>query len=87
MSMTWWISRLCEEFHCLPSAALAEWQRAPDGLLEEIVEARAFAAAKGVVDRAKDKMEIPDTPMTALVQEIEFALARERIRARQESGT
>ena len=38
-----WLSRLSEEFGCLPSAAIREWQRAPDGLLERIIEARHYA--------------------------------------------
>lgn len=75
----WWISRLCEEFHCLPSEALREWRTAPAELLETIVEFRAFAQAKAVVERAKKKSDIPDTAMCHLVQEIEFDLVeRER---------
>ena len=40
------LGRLSEEFGgALPSVIWAEQQRLPAGLLEEIVEARAFAAA------------------------------------------
>lgn len=74
-----WIGRICEEFHCLPSQALIEWQDAPCGLLEDIIEARAFAAAKQVVDSTADAKHLPDSPMVALVQQIEFAVAAEEI--------
>lgn len=67
----------------MPSAAIAEWQAAPVGLLERIIEYRAFAAAKNVVDNARDKDQIPDTPMTALVQEIEYDLVKARVAARE----
>jgi hypothetical protein len=75
----WWLSRICEEFHCLPSEALREWERAPEGLLETILEYRSFAHAKAAVDRAQSKADIPQTPMCDLVQEIEFDIAREEL--------
>jgi hypothetical protein len=67
----------------LPSEALREWREAPCGLLERILDARSYAAAKAIVDRAKSKQDIPATPMTALVQEIEFALAQAEIDAKR----
>jgi hypothetical protein len=70
---------LAEEFGCLPSAALAEWQRAPAGLLEEIIEMRAFAAAKQIVDSAQRRQDIPRTPMCQLVQRIEFELVQAQV--------
>lgn len=82
MPLAWFLSRLCEEFHCLPSEALREWERAPSGLLEEILELRAFAHAKQICDHAKEAKDIPQTPMTDLVQTIEFGLMRERRRKR-----
>lgn len=82
----WWVSRLCEEFHCLPSQALREWWAAPVGLLETILEYRAFAAAKAIVDAADRLEDIPQTPMTTLVQEVEFALAKQRRTSRSRRG-
>lgn len=82
MPWEWWISRFCEEFHCLPSEAVREWRVAPAGLLETILECRAFAAAKQIVDHARNAKDIPPTPMTALVQEIEFDLAQQDLNAR-----
>lgn len=70
-----WISRMCEEFHCLPSAAIAEWERAPAGLIESILEVRAFTAAKQVYDRAENKNQIPDEPLVQLVKELDFDAA------------
>ena len=82
MPIEWWIARLCEEFHCLPSAALREWRQAPAGLLETVIEMRAFVAAKQVVDQARKREDIPQTPMTDLVQAIEFDLAQEALDGR-----
>jgi len=73
----WWISRLCEEFHCLPSAAYREWLDAPDGLIEHLLEARAYAATKAACDRAQTAKDRPTGPMADLVTETEFRLAQE----------
>lgn len=81
MPPLWWLSRLSEEFHCRASEALEEWERAPVGLLEQIIEMRAFAAAKSIVDQARDRKDIPRTPMCQLVQRIEF----ERVQAEREA--
>jgi hypothetical protein len=78
-----WIGRLCEEFHCVPSVAYAEWLRAPTGLLEDILEARAFAAAYDLYINAKSKRDLPKHPMIDRVKAIDFAIAEEdRERAR-----
>jgi len=74
---------LCEEFHCRPSQALREWQQAPCDLLETILEFRAYAQAKHVVENAKSRTDIPQTPLTQLVQEIEFEIAAEDIEAQR----
>jgi hypothetical protein len=71
----WWVGRLCEEFHCLPSAALREWERVPWGTLETIVEFRAFAAAKQAyeaADTAEKVRALPNDPMIDRVREFEF---------------
>lgn len=74
------MSRICEEFHCLPSEALREWLTAPCGLIEEVLEARHYAAAKAMVD-AKDapKGQRHDTPSMRRVQQIEMAMAAEEL--------
>jgi hypothetical protein len=68
------LSRLCEEFHCVPSVALREWLHAPCGLIEDVLEARAYQATKAAVDRADlsgGKVSYPDGPLVDVVQQIE----------------
>lgn len=89
MPFAFWLARLCEEFQCLPSAALQEWRQAPAGLLEEIIEMRAYARAKEMVDGATTadaRKRLPRTPLFELVKEIEFALAHEEIDGQQPPG-
>ena len=85
-----WLSRLSEEFGCLPSAAIREWQRAPDGLLERIIEARHYARAKDLVDEADRSgrtADLPDTPLMRRVQEIELTVAAETLARRAKEST
>lgn len=73
-----WIGRLCEEFPALtPEAALDQWDRAPVGFFQELLETRAYVRAKQMVDTAKKKSDLPQTPLIALIQEIEFDLVAE----------
>ncbi len=44
------MSRVCEEFHCLPSEAIKELMNDPTNLALDIIELRAYAAAKHTVD-------------------------------------
>lgn len=70
--MEWWISRLCEEFPGrLPSEVLKEWERAPSGLLETILEMRAFAGVKRQSDAAKTAAEMPQGTLADLLLEIQ----------------
>lgn len=73
--MPWehYIGRLCEEFQCLPSEALAELERVPVGLLETIIDYRSYAAAKAMVD-ADPKAQ---GERAQLVKQIEFELVAE----------
>jgi len=62
----------------LPSEAYREWLRAPAGLLEEILEARAYDQAKAMTDAADTadaRKRLPQTPLFDLVKAIEFDLA------------
>lgn len=75
--MSFWLSRICEEFPCLsPSAAIEEIDRLPVGLLTEIIEARNYAEAFHAVKRAHESSQkAPNTPLCQLVQEIESGIA------------
>jgi len=74
----YYLSRLCEEFPgTLPSEMLAEIDRLPVGLLEEIIESRAYARA-----HAANAANVPDwhkSPIRTRAMHIEHALAEEDI--------
>jgi len=70
------IGRICQEFHCLPSAAIRELDTLPYGLITEILQCLAYARAKAAYDARGQKTHEP--PLTDLVIEHDFALVRER---------
>lgn len=75
---------MCEVFQVLPSQVLREIEIAPVGLLDEIVEARAYMQAYASV-QAQDapKGVTPPTPrMEVLVRQIDAELAQEEIDGR-----
>ena len=65
------ISRVCEEFGCLPSQALTEIENAPVGLIEDIMAMRALVATKYELDHAKSSADAPESPMVDLIFEFE----------------
>jgi hypothetical protein len=74
------VGRICEEFHCLPSAAWREYLQLPAGLLETILEFRAYGRAKAIYDARGQRTH--DPPLTDLVVEHDFAIVNERRRGR-----
>ncbi len=70
---------MCEEFPYTPEQALAAWERAPEGFLEQVMEARAYARTKAACDAATSRKERPTGPLADLVTDIEFALAHEEM--------
>jgi hypothetical protein len=65
---------------------LTELQRLPVGLLDEVLEAKAYRQVKAMVDDADTpaaRKRLPKIPMVGLVNEIEFALVNE---ARERKG-
>ena len=81
---TYYLSRICEEFGCLPSEAERELRRQPVGWLEEIIEARHYAKAKSVYDKAENKSAVTkDDPLMRLVEENEYAHAKAHILRRR----
>lgn len=74
------VSIVCEAFHCLPSAAVAELQHAPAGLIEDVLELRAYAHAKRLYDqanRAGQLNELEDSPALNTVREVLHGLLEE----------
>lgn len=66
----------------LLSEILSEVQRLPVGLLDQVLEAKAYRHTKALVDAASTseaKKRLPNTWLFALVDEIEGALAQEAI--------
>ena len=60
------VSRICEEFGCLPTAALRELEEAPHGLVADVIDVRGFTRTKEALDRATpgSKIEPPTGPMS-----------------------
>lgn len=75
----WLLSRICEEFQCVPSVADAEFEDDPVRILN-ILEMRGFARAKEAMDRDGDKVKM--TPTVRLVMQIEA----EQMKARAEEA-
>jgi hypothetical protein len=80
MPFSAWIDRLCVAFHCRPSEAYREWQDAPPGLIEEILNSRAYADAKSMYDRLgeydeKTRKKLMDDPLMQRVKAVDFELA------------
>lgn len=85
------MERVCEEFGCLPSHSIREWQTLPAGWLDEILEIRAFRRAVEAYRRAEqmdegaEKNRILAHPLVQMVREIEFAPVVARHRQAQET--
>lgn len=59
---------MCEEFGCLPLAMVRELGDDPEQMAVQILELRAYARTKALVDRATDAKELP--PGDALVARV-----------------
>jgi hypothetical protein len=95
--MAFFISRICDEFSCLPSDAEAELRRQPVGWVEEVVEARHYARAKAKYDAAESADRaalVKGDDLMRMVEENEYEHAGDlikrrralRMRGGQESG-
>ena len=69
----WVISRICEEFGCLPSQAVRELDLMDADLVFTILEMRSYAHAKATVESAKKQSDLKMTPDIQRVFEIEIA--------------
>ena len=83
MPFEFFISRLCDEFKCLPSEAEREWRNAPVGWLEDIIEARAFAEMKRTMESTTDAEQLrklkAESSLARMVETIEFEIVRESL--------
>lgn len=77
------MSRICEEFGCLPSEALRELEDDPQRLVLDVMELRAYARAKAALDNAKEPGDMP----TGLMAEIVAENTERVIRARWGQGS
>ena len=72
------MSRVCEEFGCLPSQAVAELEEGPTQLVLDIMEFRAYAGAKRAVEQVYEASkraaatggEMPELPDTLMVKRV-----------------
>lgn len=62
---------------------MREWLTLPAGTIEEILEARAYAQAKHVVDHAKKKTDIPDGELFQLAQQIDLDIAYRELKEKE----
>ena len=84
--LTLYLADLCEAFPGrLPSEVVAEVERLPVGLLEEVLEARAYRHAVAMRESAEQSASpaeaikrLPRTRLLGLVPEIDMAVAMER---------
>lgn len=73
-----YLSRLCEEFPGrLPTEIMAEMDRLPCGLLDEILESRSYGRAKAA--NVADPKGATSSEMRRLATVIEFELAQEEL--------
>ena len=81
--MVFLVSRLCEEFGYRPEEAYRAWRSAPDGFLEQVLEARAYAATKAAIDRAATRKEQPCGQLADLVRQIDLEIAQAEMSAQE----
>jgi len=87
--LEWLISRVCEEFHCLPMVALTAIEDDAEGLIPVVMELRAYERATRAWERATgpggDERAAGELAGDDMVQEVighEFEDAQEVRRAR-----
>jgi len=77
MPFEWMVSRVCDEFGCLPSAAYRELMNDPSGMALDIMRLRNYARSKDILDHAKSAKDIPDGADVKQVMEIKKELMKE----------
>ncbi len=67
----------------MPSVAIRELETTPWPLVLDIMELRAYRDAKQALDNAKDKEQLPNSPMVDEVWKIQLEIAR-RVKSKRE---
>jgi hypothetical protein len=75
----WIISRICEEFGCLPSEAVNELEVDVRKHLFVIMKLRAYAAAKHRLDNMKPGEKLDGVPLIDTVLKNDVAIAKGEI--------
>jgi len=83
------MASLCEAFPGrFPTEVWAEIERLPAGMLDDVLEARAYRQVKEMTDGAETqeaRRRLPQTPLFARCREIEMDLAAEAM-AKKKAG-
>ena len=85
----WVISRVCEEFNCLPAAAIEAIDDDIGGLLFKIIGLRSYKKAKEQFDEGQKEPDLtkrPSGPLFDKVREIEWELNKEKLKRKQRSN-
>lgn len=72
-----------------PHEVIAARDRLPEGLFDEVIEARVYRQAKAMTDAAttaEARKALPDTPIFRRVSEIDMELAAEALAKRRGGG-
>jgi hypothetical protein len=74
----WLVSRVCDEFHCVPSVAVQELTGDPERRVVSILEMRGYARTKAAIDAAQKPEDVPTGPMATCVKRVMDAWLHER---------
>lgn len=77
------ISRVAEEFHCLPDVATEALENDTNHLILTILMLRSFARTKEIYDASESKEKLPESKMMDLLVEIEFDCIRNSMKANE----
>jgi hypothetical protein len=73
------VSRVCEEFGCVPSVAVRELLDDPERRALSILELRTYARTKAAIEAAQKPEDVPTGPMAAWIKRVMDARLRERM--------
>lgn len=79
----WFVSRVAESFHCLPSAAEREIDRQPAGYLEDLLQLRAYAEIKAALDAGRSEEDLGGGALVTLCGDITAEIAKAALEQRK----